>query len=82
MAKLKVNCKGCARESECEGCPGFKPKRDPVEEWNEAIKGKPISEWPPMPKEIDLVVYDNGIILTTAETIEEYMKIKMGVSNA
>jgi hypothetical protein len=65
-------------EKNCEGCKRI----DPVEEWNEAIKGKPIAEWPPMPKEIDLIVYDNGIILTTAETIEEYMKIKMGVSNA
>lgn len=77
-------CTDCVRFSTCKRkgkCPEYTNK-DPVEEWNEAIKGKPIAEWPPMPKELDLIVYDNGIILTTAETIEEYMKIKMGVSNA
>lgn len=61
-------------------CDKHQQRIDPVEEWNEAIKGKPIAEWPPMPKEINLIKYDNGIILTTAETIEEYMNLKREVS--
>ena len=60
-------------------CNKYQKMLDPVDEWNKAIEGKPIGEWPPMPKELELIKYENGIVLTTQAKIEKWLK---GVDNA
>lgn len=57
-------------------CPYMKEKEPagPVQRWSEATVGKPISEWPPMPKEITFIKYDNGIILTTADGLTGWLE--------
>lgn len=55
-------------------CPKFSQKTDAVEEWDKAREGKPISEWPPMPDELEFIKYENGIVLTTQKKIEKWLK--------
>ena len=55
-------------------CPYIKEPTDPIEKWDAARVGKPISEWPPLPKELTLIKYDNGIILTSVDGLKKFLK--------
>jgi len=74
MAKHRKNCGECAHRKTCSGCPGFAPSKDSTEEWERAIEGKPVSEWPPMPDAIGFIKYDNGIIVSTAKFLDMLIK--------
>lgn len=74
MAKRRRNCGECAHRKNCSGCPGLAPSKDPVEEWERAIKSKPVNEWPPMPDAIGYIKYGNGIIVSTEKFLDTLIK--------
>lgn len=47
---------------------------DALEKWDKERIGKPINEWPPLPKEIDFIKFDNGIMITSAENLTRFLK--------
>lgn len=55
-------------------CPKFLEKSNTFEAWDKLTQGKTVGEWPPIPDNIEFIKYENGIILTTEETIEKWLK--------
>ena len=43
---------------------------DALSKWDKARTGLPIEKWPPLPKEIEFIRYDNGIVMTTMDFLQ------------